>query len=147
MAENISPLNTNRATPKKVENKIPGQSLKLPKKLWDPSIRVLFTLPGHFGKNSESNGNTRHKTATEKSKSRKEAEKGTRDALTASHRREAAVTALPEGNHALPEGAGQHWIPAWTQISAFWWHSPAILAVKDHHNLLSWPMVRKAKRC
>lgn len=53
----------------------------------------------------ESNGNTRHKSSTEISKSRKEAEKGTRDALTASHRREPAVAALPEGNGTLPEGA------------------------------------------
>lgn len=109
MAGNISPLNTKRATPKKVENKILGQSLKLLKQLQHPAITVLLTLQDTFKKkSSESNRNTRHKTSTGKSKSRKEAEKGRRDALTALHRREAAVAALPEGNHALPEGAGQH---------------------------------------
>lgn len=56
----------------------------------------------------ESNGNTRHKSSVEKSKSRKQAEKGTTDVLTASYRKEAAVAALPEGNPALPEGARQH---------------------------------------
>lgn len=55
-----------------------------------------------------SNENTRQKSSTEKSKSRKEAEKGTRDALTASYKSEAAVAALPEGNCAMPEGAGQN---------------------------------------
>lgn len=94
-----------------------------PPKSWELNSWTVFKAPwaatrsyhhsslyssGHFGKNLESNGNTRHKSSTEISKSRKEAEKGTRDVLTAPHRREPAVAALPEGNGTLPEGAGQH---------------------------------------